>query len=384
VSVSAASARYTFRRPSLAVGFCEALSGEGLLDARSGLFLAAQRRVGKSTFLREDLIPTAEARGWATVYVDLWSDRASDPAELIADAIKQKIAEFHGLVSKAAKAIGLSKITIAGSLSLDLTVPGLPAGVTLHQALELLHGIAKRPVMLVVDEAQHALTTPSGLQAMYALKAARDAMNRSGDAPDLMLVFTGSSRDKLAHLVMSAKMPFYGSRVTPFPLLGREFTDEYTTSVNRALAADNQLDPVAVFEAFEMVGNRPELLRSLVADIALAQESPNLSMRLRADAYLVQDRVWQEVKSDFESLTPLQQAVVRVMASKEGQFSPFGEASMSAYKALLPDTVPLSTATVQNAIDALRERDIIWKESRGAYEIEDQAWVAWLRLSGRA
>ncbi|MGN5476550.1 hypothetical protein ACTMU2_04585 [Cupriavidus basilensis] len=54
---------------------------------------------------------------------------------------------------------------------------------------------------------------------MFGLKAARDAMNVSGSAPDLMLVFTGSSRDKLAHLVMNSRMPFYGSQVTPFPLL---------------------------------------------------------------------------------------------------------------------------------------------------------------------
>ncbi len=374
-----ASARYTFRRPALAASFCSALTGEGLQDARSGLFLAAPRRVGKSTFLREDLVPAAGQRGWATVYVDLWSNKAQDPGELIADAIKHSIAEYAGIVSKAAKAVGLTKVTVLGTLGLDLTTAGLPTGVTLTQALEALRKSARKPVLLIVDEAQHALTTDKGLEAMFGLKAARDAMNASGKAPELMLVFTGSSRDKLAHLVMNSRMPFFGSLVTPFPLLDRGFTDEYTASVNQALAAGNQFEPEAVYEAFEMVGHRPELLRHLISSIAVANESPYLSKRLKEDATLIQERLWQEVESDFTSLTPLQQAVVRVMASKEGQFSPFGEAAMSAYKALLPANTTVNTATVQNAIDALREREILWKESRGTYEIEDQSWLKWLR-----
>jgi hypothetical protein len=72
------------------------------------------------------------------------------------------------------------------------------------------------------------------------------------------------------------------------------------------------------------------------------------------------------------------------MAAKDGQFSPFGEAAMSAYKALVPTPVGVSAATVQNAIDALREREIVWKESRGSYEVEDQAWLGWLRAKALA
>jgi hypothetical protein len=271
-----------------------------------------------------------------------------------------------------------------GTLVLDLATTGLPAGVTLTHALDPLRKAAKKPVLLIVDEAQHALTTANGLEARFGLEAARDAMNTSGKAPDLMLVFTGSSRDKLAHLMMNAKMPFFGSRVTPFPLLDREFTDTYTESVNRALADDNQLDPAAVYEAFEMVGHRRELLRSLIGDIALSRTSASLCAQLQGDAHLVQDRIWQDIESDFSSLTPLQRAVVRVISAKDGRFSPFGESAMTAYKALMPDGATITPATVQNAIDGLREREILWKESRGAYEIEDQAWVTWLRRTDHA
>ncbi len=60
-------------------------------------------------------MPVAEQRGWVTVYVDLWSNKAHDPGELIADAVKHRIADHAGAVSKAAKAVGLTKVTVMGT-----------------------------------------------------------------------------------------------------------------------------------------------------------------------------------------------------------------------------------------------------------------------------
>lgn len=88
--------RFNFHRQDLANTLCDSLEGKGLADARSGLFLAAPRRTGKSTFLREDLVPEVERRKWIAIYVDLWADRARDPGLLIADAIKSKLAQFDG------------------------------------------------------------------------------------------------------------------------------------------------------------------------------------------------------------------------------------------------------------------------------------------------
>src|SRR5471032_1339004 len=73
---------FVFRRPGLAQGIADGLTGSGIQDYTSGLFLAAPRRTGKSTFLREDLIPECEARGWLAVYVDLWANKEKDPAPL--------------------------------------------------------------------------------------------------------------------------------------------------------------------------------------------------------------------------------------------------------------------------------------------------------------
>ena len=81
--------RPIFHRKALAEALVRDLAGESFADYSSGMFLAAPRRTGKSTFLRSDLAPECEARGWLPVYVDLWENREVDPAELIAGAIGQ-------------------------------------------------------------------------------------------------------------------------------------------------------------------------------------------------------------------------------------------------------------------------------------------------------
>ncbi|MGN5476551.1 hypothetical protein ACTMU2_04590 [Cupriavidus basilensis] len=52
--------------------------------------------------------------------------------------------------------MGLTKVNVMGTLGLDLAATGLPAGVTLTHALEALRKAARKPVLLIVDEAQHA------------------------------------------------------------------------------------------------------------------------------------------------------------------------------------------------------------------------------------
>ena len=53
-----------FKRTALAQELVAALQGKALLgDAHNGLFLAAPRRTGKSTFLQGDLSPALQAAG---------------------------------------------------------------------------------------------------------------------------------------------------------------------------------------------------------------------------------------------------------------------------------------------------------------------------------
>jgi hypothetical protein len=380
------TSRPIFHRKALAEALVRDLAGESFADYSSGMFLAAPRRTGKSTFLRTDLAPECEARGWLPVYADLWENREIDPAELIAGAIGQVLGEFDSATRKAVKKVGIEKISLLRTLSWDFSKSQLPTGTTLAKALDVLHQVSGKLVVLIVDEAQHALNSESGVNAMFALKAARDHLNRGGGKPDgLRLVFTGSSRDKLANLVLKSKQPFYGAHVTPFPLLARDFVEFVTGVWNTRLAASNQFKADDLEYAFDLVGRRPEMLGAILTEVSVGLgEASNLAELLRTGALNHQAGVWSDYESAYNDLSPLQQAVLEVMGERfmtKQPFTPFSEQTFKDVNRrleLADAEANASTPNVQKALDVLREKELVWKASRGEYALEDSGIADWL------
>jgi hypothetical protein len=366
---------FTYQRPELAASLCDSLQGIGIADARSGLFLAAPRRTGKSTFLRMDLLPALQKKGWTTVYVDLWTNKATDPAVLISNQVKNVLAKFAGVIAKLAKSAGLEKVNVFGALSLNLSSLSLPDNVTLADALEALALASKTPVVVVIDEAQQALSTPAGMDAMFALKAARDRINQDGENQKLFLVFTGSNQDKLSHLVIKKNQPFYGCRIAKFPLLDRKFSDQYTAHINAKLAPSNQFKADDVFAAFKLVGHRPEMLRNVIADVALDAGADTLAAQLQTGASSFRERIWGEMGSEFAALTAIQRAVLGRLIQEGKNYSPFTDASLKAYSALAGKDVSVGDA--QAALLALREKNLVWQAAYGDYSLEDESMVLW-------
>ena len=372
-------------RKLLAEALARDLAGESFADYSSGMFLAAPRRTGKSTFLRNDLIPECKARGWLPVYVDLWMNREIDPAALISGAIGKALGEFESAVSKAAKKAGIDKISLLRTLSWDFTKPQLPAGTTLSHALDVLHQVSGQMIVLIVDEAQHALNSENGVNAMFALKAARDHLNGGSTADGLRLVFTGSSRDKLANLVLKSKQPFFGAHITPFPLLSRDYVEFVTDLWNQRLAATNQFNLEDMDYAFQLVGRRPEMLNTLLTEVSVGLgEASNLGELLRTGALNHQAGIWSDYESAYNDLSPLQQAVLEVMGERtlgKQAFSPFAEKTFQDVnsKLELAQVEPnASTPNVQKALEVLREKELVWKANRGEYALEDSTMAEWL------
>lgn len=373
--------RFIFPRGALAKAYVDALLGRTPFAYASGLILAAPRRTGKSTFLRRDLVPALEAEGVVCVYVDLWANRAADPADLIADALADALRNAAGPIARAARGSGLAKVTFGG-VSIDLDRIGKPDGGTLSDALKALAARTGGTVALVVDEAQHALSSEAGMAAMFALKAARDALNqeRAGEdesRPRLVLVFTGSHRDKLAALVLRRDQPFYGASVVDFPLLGRDYVAAYVDWLNERLAPDNRFDVDDVARAFDILGRRPELLESVLRDYALGEtRAAGLRRTLARSAESLRERVWDQYDSDYGSLTPLQRAVLALVIREGDRLAPFAEATSAELARVVGSDV--TPRDVQGAMEVLRERGLVWRSGRGAYAIEDQGMAEWL------
>jgi hypothetical protein len=380
-----------FHRTELARAYAnEALDTS--LGRSGGLFLAAPRRTGKSTFVRQDLVPALLARDAQVIYVDLWSDKTKDPALLIANAVRAELKKDDGAVAKFARKAGLSKFNIGAlgnGLSFDLSQLGLSADASLADALGALSKVHGQMIVLVIDEAQHALTTTEGMNALFGLKAARDALNLAGKG--MQVIATGSNRDKLAMLVNGREQPFFGATMVDFPKLNQAYI---SWLCDRASIG---LDPIKTFEVFKETGSRPEMILPALRRLRLQPPAAGENLD-DSFAQLVRAGLSQ-AKEDFlhtlANLPALQAAVLRELAAssemapgseKTGMFSAAMMRKLKERIALDSQgeaSVQVDGSSVQNALDGLREKNFLWKSQRGAYWIEDDQLTAWLAEDGK-
>lgn len=372
-----------FPRADLAKELVAAMRGDRLFaDAHNGLFLAAPRRTGKSTFLQHDLKPELERQGMAVVYVDLWADQMQDPGLLIADAIGKVLGQHLSLVERTAKRVvervGAKDLTLAGTVSIDLSRIGRVDGITLPDALAQLRAQASAPVVLIIDEAQHALTSEAGEAVMAALKSARDQMNKPGDV-QLMLVMSGSDRDKLLRLVNSNGAPFFGSQIQRMPELGADFIAFVAGLIETQRPELAPVDLAMLSEAFTLFGKRPQFFMNALGEAL----SPFVESDQRFE-HAVMDAAKQrqlddegQMESEYLGLKPLEQAVLWRMLEQGERYRPYDAEALRFYKDKTRENVTAQKA--QAALESLRARTpaLIWKSARGEYALDDAAMRRW-------
>ncbi len=346
----------------------------------SGLFLAAPRRTGKSTFLREDLRPQLEAKGALVLYVDLWENRQTDPGDAIVNAIRTELAKHDGVIKRLVKSTGLDKISIAGT-SFTLDRLGLAQGISLSAALSALSDDVQTPIVLVIDEAQHAITTEGGTNALFALKAARDELN-STRHKGLRVVATGSNQDKLAMLRNSKEQAFFGAPLVRFPSLGRDYVKWFCAHADLGAS----IDPDVVFDLFSKASFRPEILGAAADTLrfAFGVEKKDIASRFYEEVQLEIDSTNKEAMRVIHSLTPLQSAVFLVLAKAGPDYAPFEAKTMVLYQGSMSSISPESDvapdlSNVQQALVALQEKGLVWKAARGVYALEDTSLGELLR-----
>lgn len=367
-----------YARTALAAELADALQGKTLFnDAPNGLFLAAPRRTGKSTFLQADLRPELEKRGVVVVYVDLWSDQKRDPGSLIAEVVGRALVKHLGPVAKAAKAGGLDSISVGG-VKIDTSKIGKIDGATLADALRALHESSRKTVALIVDEAQHALTSVDGENAMAALKSARDQLNRPG-VVNLMLVMSGSDRDKLLRLVNTNAAPFYGSQIQRMPELGPDFIAHIAGLIAKERPDLGAINQTQLQEAFVFFGQRPQFFIDALGQVLspLASHTGRFEEAMLAQAQQRQQDDETQMEGDYLALKPLEQAVLWRLIELGARFRPYDAEALQFYNARTGDKV--SAAKVQKALDGLRahQPSLIWKSARSEYTVEDAAMPRW-------
>jgi len=373
-----------FHRPGLAARIAgQVLHVSPTSASSSGVFLAAPRRTGKTTFMREDLAPALSEKGALVIYVDLWEDPKADPSEVIVAAIRAELFRHESALKRLAKSFGIGGAKIAGvEFSLDRI--GLGKEVSLVQALSVLSDTTAQMIVLIIDEAQHAITTSAGADAMFSLKAARDELN-SREHHGLRVVCTGSNRDKLAMLRNSKDQAFFGAPLVPFPLLGKEYVEWFCQHTNDLPAP---LEAEVVQPLFERAGYRPEILGAAADELRFdfALEAADVTERFRSAVEAQIQVANDETLRVVRSLTPIQFAVLRVMAASGAAYAPFEAVTLAKYKQAIQqagdDNVSVEVPAIQQALIALQEKSLIWRASRGVYAIEDSTLTDLLKERG--
>lgn len=371
-----------FHRPELAQSLANRLIHPELLDLglRSGLFFAGQRRIGKSTFLMQDLIPALENAGALVIYVDLWTDPNTDPAVLIHAALRTALQQLQtppaGLRARL-QALKSLDVGVAGfNFGFEVADIGTPAGPTIAQATKEVVDQAKTDLVFIVDEVQHVLSCDTGMALMQAFKAARDAVNTRPATPGhFLFIGTGSHRAQVMSMTVQGKNAFEGATSMDYPVLG----EDYVHHVLQTLAQQGAKvlpSPAVTNHAFDVLGRRPEeLLRALNT---LQRYQPQ-----EADQYL--PVIAQTLKSaaadlelkKLEELGDLACAVFNLIAMADQDASGlFSAASLAVYAGTLGREV--SPDQVQRVAQLLQDYNMIVRKGYGRYAVTDpfvqQSW----------
>ncbi|MXW40435.1 MAG: ATP-binding protein [Synechococcus sp. SB0668_bin_15] len=367
-----------FRRPELAAQMASQLLHPGVLDEglRSGLFLSGLRRTGKTTFLRNDLIPALEQQGALVIYVDLWSDTKASPGALVRGAVRQALAELQSPVSSLlrAKLASLRQVDVAAmgfTFGFQLETLGREGGATMAQAFAEVVDQAKADLVLIIDEVQQAVTSDDGNQMLLALKAARDAVNLQPHMPgSFLFIGTGSHRAQVSELTARRNQAFAGATSLPYPALGRDYVEHVLQRLGEAgIRPLPSLDGAVA--CFETLGNRPEELGQ-----ALRQMHANASSGVEPDTLLsviastLRSKAVDIELSKVERIGSLAMAVFSRVARADslarGLFS--AEAAAEYAKAVGRE---VRTDEIQSVVNELLADNILMRPSHGRYDVTD-------------
>lgn len=379
-----------YRRPELAGQMTQRLLNPGPLDValQSGLFLSGQRRIGKTTFLLNDLIPCLDAAGAIVIYVDLWSDLQVNPATLVQAAIKRTLKELETpgsfLLDKLKRIKGVDLGALGFKLGFSLDSLGTENGVPLSEALSSVVIAARTDIVLVIDEVQQAITTEEGNKLLTALKAAREAINLTPGMPGrFIFIGTGSHRAKVQELTLLRSQAFQGATTVDYPPLDRDYVQFLLNELNAA-GIENIPSLEVAHAGFLTLGQRPEeMIKALRQVVALGpnnkpdEQFPVIAATLRSSSASVE-------LYKLEAMGSLAVAIFDRIAEAGGSAKGLYSAdAVAAYSVAIHRQVAVEE--IQPQINALLAENLIMRSGHGEYSLTDpfvqKVWLEQKALS---
>ncbi|MFC0399805.1 hypothetical protein [Paraburkholderia rhizosphaerae] len=251
----------------------------------------------------------------------------------------------------------------------------LAAANTALQLDEMLGRLARRkPVLLLVDEAQSLGRSEEGEDVARAL---RTALTKHKDK--LRVVFTGSSRTQLGHVFTDTRAPLYSAAnpLQDFPLLDDAFVQ--FVAARFAAATSRKLNLQKAKAAFARFHCRPEPLLEVAITLMM---QPRMSFDAAVALQLDKLAGAEGHETTWDSLSALERLLVREIAGNPA-FRPFSRDKLNALKEKL-GVGALGATQVQRALARLAGKNIVLKSPREAYEFENENFGIWVRNMAEA
>lgn len=378
-----------FHRPDYARALAQQLLEPGPLDQalRAGVFLSGIRRIGKTTFIRQDFIPALLDRGALVLYVDLWTDRTRAPMSLLLDAVRAAAKELQnpasGLLAALRRVKGVNFGAAGISLGVQLDSVGTAGGTTLADVFVDLVRKAQGHVVLVIDEVQQAMATQDGQDMLFALKAARDRVNTATDLPgQLLIVGTGSHKSLVTDMATRRSQAFAGAHTASFEPLGRDYVDWFAQRVEAAgLVAP---PAAAAFDGFRTMGSRPEELAKALRQFQDERAAGRVSDAAQAFATICATLATAAAELEIQSIEDAGELAVlafsRIAAGQSRGL--YASDTLASFSAALGREVTANDMIP--AIDRLVATNLIVRKGHGIFDVADpfvqHVWIQHERM----
>lgn len=354
------------RRPNIARAFLALMAAQ----PERPLVIFAPRRVGKTFFLSEDLMPVARSDGLLPVYCDIWLNKSA-PLEAINHALEEALDDLMvpsnaiGQIAKTA----VKKVSVMGS-GVDFgeapqrrPLPDVPA----FRLDALLGRVAAQfggPILLMLDEVQALGIHPNGVELLSSLRAA--LTKHKGK---VLAVFTGSSQADLTKLFSTAGAPMYQyAQQGDFPFLGQAYLEALAKHFS-GVHPGKSLSIEALGDLFRRIGFKPALLRDIVKRMsAEGVVDPDEGFRL-----FINDP--QQVAGWLALLERLQTHDRQVLLAIARQMPPYAKQTAEWLARNLGKA--LSIPRIRSSIDRLIKEKLVAKRETG-YIVDDESFAQYL------
>ena len=350
------------------------------------LFLIGPRRFGKTSVLQA-AITQVEAQGAVILHLNCEAfpslqslterlfheagTRLVKPSKKAGQTLKRVFARLRPEIS-----FSLTEQTISASLNAtdEQAAAPVPLLVDVLNGIEALAQIVEYPVGIVLDEFQFIIEQ-GGVAAEGQLRAAMQTHQKTG------YVLAGSKTRMLAEMTMDHARPFY--RLGTRRFLDKVPTAEFVAWIQARLEVRGWSAATAIVEELlhtaEEVPYDVQRLAHYCYD--LLDEQAHLdsgAMKLTSEIIaasrhmlIAESRVLYQYQ--WNQLTQNQKLTLMVVAQQQG-------VNLMSQKVIRG--LRLTTANLQKALPALREKGVLWEEElpqRTRWRFEDPFFAHWIR-----